>query len=159
MHTDQHFNKKFSFSILGKPITQKRHRHTSTGKYVRTYDPSKDDKAAFLKKCLVQRDPLEYKRIKPLEHHLVRGDYIDMYIEFCFPIPKGTSKKDTADMLAMDCHIKRPDNDNLQKFVLDALNGYFWKDDCIVSNITASKIYSLHPCTNIEIFYRNGLQN
>jgi len=156
MHINKNFNKKFSFSILGKPIPQKRHRHTSTGKFVRTYDPSKDDKAAFLKKCLLQRDPLEYRWIKPLEH---KG-YVEIFIDFCMPIPKSTSKKKTAEILEwITYHSKRPDIDNLIKFVLDALSGHFWNDDAVVAKITASKIYDECPRTDFEIIYRGGLQN
>ncbi|PCR98654.1 hypothetical protein RT41_GL001394 [Lactococcus fujiensis JCM 16395] len=47
--------------------------------------------------------------------------------------------------------IVKPDIDNLQKSVLDALNSYAWNDDNQISDIYAKKRYSLKPRIEIEI--------
>jgi Holliday junction resolvase RusA-like endonuclease len=47
----------------------------------------------------------------------------------------------------------KPDGDNLIKCVLDALNGYAWKDDSQVYRITFLKKYGTEPRTEITINY------
>lgn len=47
--------------------------------------------------------------------------------------------------------ITKPDYDNLEKLVLDALTGVFWADDSIVCQGWHEKIYSTNPRTEIKI--------
>jgi Holliday junction resolvase RusA-like endonuclease len=54
-----------------------------------------------------------------------------------FPRPKFMQRKTIATPRVF--HAKKPDIDNLQKSVFDALNGYLWKDDSQISQVTASK--------------------
>jgi len=48
-------------------------------------------------------------------------------------------------------HCYTPDCDNLLKQVLDILTGVIFKDDCIVSFITAQKRYDSDPRTEIVV--------
>lgn len=48
--------------------------------------------------------------------------------------------------------IGRPDIDNYIKFVLDALNGVFYKDDSQVVHIESIKEYSTEPKTIVRIY-------
>lgn len=48
-------------------------------------------------------------------------------------------------------HPKRPDIDNLVKFVLDVANGILFKDDACVASLSAIKIYAEEPRTEIII--------
>ena len=48
------------------------------------------------------------------------------------------------EMGLMQC-TKRPDIDNLTKFILDGLEGIFFKDDSTVVKIMATKAYHLRP--------------
>ena len=74
--------------------------------------------------------------------------YIEM--EFKFSLPKkffvGGNRKNAmkADLKDIRC-TKRPDVDNLTKFILDGLEGIFFKDDSTVVKIMASKSYHLMP--------------
>ena len=62
------------------------------------------------------------------------------------PIPKSTPKSRKAAMLEKIIqHTKKPDLDNLQKAVLDALNGTAWEDDSQIVRITAEKKYTDDP--------------
>ncbi len=62
------------------------------------------------------------------------------------PIPASMPKKKLkADVQ----HTKKPDLDNLIKFVKDCANGVLWHDDSQVNNIQASKLYSVSPSTVI----------
>ena len=66
--------------------------------------------------------------------------YIKM--DFNYALPKSATKKQKQMVdIAPVIHTKRPDLDNLQKSVLDALNGILWEDDAIVWAIVAQKHY------------------
>ena len=74
---------------------------------------------------------------------------------FYFPPPKSTPKykvDDIRDGLVPYCK-RRGDIDNLAKFVMDALNGVYWTDDCVVYSLSCRKYYSLIPRTEIRICY------
>ena len=59
-------------------------------------------------------------------------------IIFHMHIPDGQKKKN----LEGSWHFKRPDIDNLAKFILDAATGILWADDAIVCCMEKKKIYS-----------------
>ena len=120
-----------SFWVPGKPQALKRHRMTKGG---HTYDPSAGDKADFLAKAMAHRPEA------PL-----RGPVWLKVFAF-FPRPKyyyranGELKKD-----APTAQSKRPDCDNILKFVADALNGIFWTDDAQICNASVYKAYDAVP--------------
>jgi Holliday junction resolvase RusA-like endonuclease len=129
--------------VMGNPKPQQRHRHFRYG----TYDPCKQDKEQFLNSA---------KIYKTLDAPLIFPLYIN--IKFYMKRPKThyrTGKyagliKEKWQNIIMD---KKPDIDNLIKFVLDALqgeNGYI-VDDCQVVRIYAEKKYSKKPRTEIMI--------
>lgn len=68
---------------------------------------------------------------------------LDVEMTFYFPLPSRHKKS----LL----HFCRPDLDNLQKLVLDALTGIVWKDDSIICKITCQKLYAENPRTEIRI--------
>lgn len=71
---------------------------------------------------------------------------------FYFEIPKSTPKKNRAEAV----HTKKPDLDNLVKFIKDCLNGEAWKDDSQVVSLFAQKIYERDgngPRTEIILTY------
>ncbi len=72
-------------------------------------------------------------------------------IDFHYQIPKSATKEQKRMVdIAPIIHAKRPDLDNLQKSVLDALNGILWDDDSIVWGIVAQKHYSTSDKIIIE---------
>lgn len=78
---------------------------------------------------------------------------VSVDVTFYLPIPKSTSKPKTRQMLhGVIHHISKPDIDNLQKFILDCLNGLVIEDDRSVVEIRARKLYSTKPGTLIRIF-------
>ena len=129
--------------IYGDPKAQKRHRSTRAGNFIRQYDPSSKDKDDFL--LMMQKE-------RPSEPIL--GE-MKLYIVFCFSRPKShyrTGKN--ANMLRNDVPIfnaHKPDIDNLLKFVMDAMNGVFYKDDSQIVDVDIKKQYSNTPCTLITI--------
>lgn len=56
-------------------------------------------------------------------------------------------------------HTKRPDLDNLIKFVKDCLNGVVYQDDSQVFSIQAEKRYSEDPKTEVFISWVEKLND
>jgi len=129
--------------ILGDPKAQKRHRTFRRGKFAGRYDPSEKEKADFL--MAIQSNAPE----KPLEGPLF------LMLTFYMKRPSGhygTGRNaGNLKISAPLMHTKKPDVDNLIKFVLDAMSGIFWRDDSIISSLNAQKKYDDRPRTIIQI--------
>ena len=139
----------YNLVILGDPKAQKRHRTITKGRgghqlpFARTYDPSAIDKRDILR--VVQAGAPE----KPLDEPL-RVD-----IKLYYQRPKGhygTGRnsgklKSSAPLW----HTKKPDRDNADKIILDALSGIFWRDDSLICAGEITKQYSDKPRTEIYI--------
>lgn len=123
--------------VLGEPQAQKRHRHVKMGNFVRQYDPSASDKGDFL--SMVQNKAPD----KPFDIPLSIG------IHFYFSRPKSHYKTGKNAHLLKDTipiwHTSKPDTDNCYKFVTDALNKIFWRDDSLLCHVTIMKQYSENP--------------
>ncbi len=139
--------KYIQLNIPGIPIAKARPRFARRGKFTATYSSQETEEGKFLWEVRQQHDG------KLLEGAL------SMDLEFVFIRPKGhygTGRN--AGVLkksAPEHHIKKPDNDNLQKFVKDCLNGEAYGDDCQVVFVSAKKRYvdsGESPCTLIRIF-------
>lgn len=134
-------------TIPVEPISQLRPRATSRGGHARVYDPPKVREYKESVKSYLQKFPL--KKFENTE--------LDVKLKFYLPIQKSISKKERELRLS---HKKRPDKkpdiDNLQKSILDSLNGIVWDDDAKITHIEAWKFYSEDPRTEIEIEERNN---
>ena len=126
--------------IPGRPVAKRRPRFARRGKFVTTYSDQETEEGKFLLQLLQQI------KTKPLENA------IRVVMRFYMPIPKSTSKKRTKLMEMGEIqHIKRPDLDNLEKFVSDCLNGVAWKDDSQIVHSDTKKMYSQEPKTEIWV--------
>ena len=127
--------------VEGTPKPQKRHRTSSENGYIRNYDPSSKDKSIFEKK-LTRNNP-----------KLLTGA-ISLTLTFLMPRPKNhyrTGKyQNKLKKNSPVYHLKKPDIDNLIKFVLDCGNSILWKDDSQIFQIEALKKYCKYPRTEIE---------
>lgn len=132
--------------ILGDPKAQKRHRTFQRGKFAGRYDPSANEKADFL--TAIQNNAPE----KPL------AGPIFLMLIFYMQRPKGHygTGKNVGELKvsAPLRHTKKPDIDNLAKFVLDAMKGIFWRDDSVISKLNVTKIYDDKPRTLIQIHHK-----
>jgi Holliday junction resolvase RusA-like endonuclease len=125
-------------TIPGNPIAKKRPRFARRGKFVTTYNAQETEEGKFI--CLMQNQ---------IKHDPIpAGTPIWLNINFSMPIPTSTSKKKRADLLY---HTKKPDLDNLIKFVKDCANGILWADDSQVTHVEAIKVYGDFPSTKIKV--------
>ena len=134
--------------VFGKPVSQKRHRHTFQKGRIRNYDPSSKEKTKFR------------KEIAKLSLKKLSKGAISLSLTFYMPRPKAhyrTGKfKHLLKHNSPSIHIVKPDIDNLAKFIMDSLQGILWNDDCFVSVLEAKKIYSSKPRTEIEYWKIKG---
>lgn len=121
--------------VHGNPKPKKRPRFKRIGKGVRTYNPSHDDEELFMMEV--------YNQLGTIEPML---GPIHMDVTFVMKRPKshfGTGRnEDKLKETAPRFHIVKPDKDNLEKFVMDALDGYLWKDDAQVTRGETWKRYA-----------------
>jgi Holliday junction resolvase RusA-like endonuclease len=133
------------FFIAGRPEGLKRHRtyRLRSGANVNV-DPSSAAKCDFLT-LAHQNSP---------ESPITRA--VSVTLEFVFPRPKAhfDSKGRIKERMYQARYTKKPDVDNLVKFVCDSLNGVYWHDDSLIYHVTASKRYvnENEPCgTHLSI--------
>lgn len=89
-----------------------------------------------------------------LNQHAGRPFYegpVEFHVSFYLPISKSTGTILKRSKLENRLHTSRPDLSNLLKFVEDVGNGIIYKDDAIITKITAEKRYSLEPRTELIV--------
>ncbi len=121
-----------TLTIPGIPIAKKRPRFARVGKFVKTYNPQETEEGRVLWEIKQRWD------IPPIETG------IQIQVIFYMPIPKSFPKKLAPELVH---HIKRPDLDNLLKFLKDVCNQTVWKDDSLVYKVRAEKHYGIDPQT------------
>lgn len=123
-------DKAITITIPGEPVGKARPRVTKFG----TYTP---EKTVIYETLVKEMFAIKYPRHKPYEGP------VKMKIKAWFTIPKSASKKKAAEMAAGTIRpTKKPDTDNIQKSIADALNGFAYKDDCQIVESEIEKWYS-----------------
>jgi Holliday junction resolvase RusA-like endonuclease len=129
--------------VSGKPIAKKRPRFVRKGNFVSTYNDQLTEEGRFI---------LDVKQQYNLP--LIDGP-ISINLTFVMPRPKahfGTGRNAGGlKTSAPKYHTKKPDIDNLVKFVFDCLNGIVWVDDAQIITLFARKIYGVDPVTIIMV--------
>ena len=126
----------YKITIPQTPIPQPRHRVLKNGF---SFDPAKEKKN-FVRMQMMET--IDFKLNQPIEITML----------FYMPIPKATSKKKKALMIENKIpHTKKPDIDNIIKFYMDAMTGVVIYDDNQIHSLTAKKLYSDTPRTEIII--------
>lgn len=133
---------EFTFIIPGEPVPKARPRFNSrTG---HTYTTSKTAKAEKLIK-----DAYLAQGGRNLADYVGR---VSICMVFHFPIRKSWAKKKQAELLN-STHAIKPDLDNLEKTVLDALNGLAFKDDSQVCMVKKTKLWKKEARTIVQLIY------
>jgi len=135
------------FTIPGKPIAKKRPRFARRGKFVTTYSDQETEESKVM--FHIMQGIKKYSDILPLPKKYA----IEIECTFYMPIPKSTSKKRSMLMSEnLIAHVKKPDIDNLLKFIKDCMNEIVYHDDSQITIVHAFKKYSDDPRTEISIF-------
>lgn len=142
----RYLEKKHKGAVLtivlpGTPIPELRHR-VSFAQH-RVYDSQSDIKVLTRKAISVQFQQKPF--LGPIKLHCY----------FFMPIPLTSSLKKKREALeALQLHTKKPDCDNLVKYVSDQMNGIIYKDDAQVQ-MSGVKIESAVGYTIMIIRARN----
>ena len=129
-------------TIAIEPRPKERPRATMVGGHARIYTPRTTDE--YEKK--IRTAWIRANGDTPMEGQLLAKIY------YGFPIPKSTPKKDRPDMLAKKKRpTMKPDLDNLDKAVLDALNKVAYRDDSQIVAKVSKKHYAEVPAVTIII--------
>jgi Holliday junction resolvase RusA-like endonuclease len=126
------------FTVFGSPVAQPRTKAqavvSKTGRmFAHTYEPGKKDSPARQWKSDIKQVAVLYKPPTPY-----RGP-VGLEATFFFPRPaRLCRKRDPAGPLP---HVCKPDRDNCEKAVLDALKGILFVDDCQVYQGEVRKFY------------------
>jgi Holliday junction resolvase RusA-like endonuclease len=131
------------FEVLGEPVPKARHRtaRLPNGRMIQYQD----------KKARAQEDSFLAQAVRFAPLTPIDGPLTLLVTAFS-SIPQSWSRKKRQ--AAMDGEIrptKKPDADNLLKFVGDALNGIFWQDDKQITTASISKRFSDRPRWEIKI--------
>lgn len=132
---------KYEFEVPGEIVGKERPRvNMYTG---RVYTPNKTKDYELL----VQ----QYFKIKYPNYKMLEGR-ISIDIIAYLKIPKSTNKAKTQEMLENKLSpTKKPDVDNIAKSILDAMNGFVFKDDNQVSKISVEKRFALEEKAVITV--------
>ncbi len=131
----------YEFEMIGEPVGKARPRmNTRTG---RAYTPTNTKLYEYsLRQWFIRK----YPYFVPIESR------VKVTIIAYFGIPKSTSKKKVAEMLAGNISpTKKPDADNIIKIVLDAMNNFAFKDDTQVTKLEIEKKYDNTPRIYIKV--------
>lgn len=118
------------FTVFGQPAAQPRPKFSRQGGFVRAYDPAQ----AISYKAQV----LAEWRAGTEDRKPIAEGPISVTIDAFFLRPKSRTRKrpplpqDEPMPWGKDC-------DNIAKIILDALNGWAWRDDCQVTTLTVRK--------------------
>jgi Holliday junction resolvase RusA-like endonuclease len=136
--------------IPGKPLAQKRPKfRLGRNKQGRTipmaYNSQDTEAGKFMHRLLAA-----VRHIDPKWMPVAGAVELDLVFEM--PIPASTPRRKAVLMEAsITRHTKKPDLDNLCKFVKDCATGVLWNDDSQVDKLKACKEYAVHPCTHIRM--------
>lgn len=130
------------FTINMVPVAKGRARTRVVGKYAMHYTPTKTREAEsnILAQAIAHRPEKPFQQCASVD------------LIFYMPIPTSMRKRDLECARAEELpHTKKPDSDNLEKAVWDALNGVFWRDDAIIWASSKKKVYSMNPRIEVSM--------
>ena len=133
------------------PIGKQRPRACVVGGHARVYTPSKTSNYEYqIRKAFQDKYP---------NHEPIRGE-VRLIIHSYFPYPKSAYwpvNKNHDGELREDwknkAMLSKPDLDNIEKAIMDALNKVAWVDDSQITYKTSAKDYSEKPGIVVEIHY------
>lgn len=131
--------------INGEPKALQRHRTKILSGQQKQYDPQAKLKMVTRNIILCE------KQIQHLEFLKDKSGYELDITFFCYRPPSMRSMEE--DEINKMPHCRKPDLDNMIKYILDCGNQILWNDDSEIFKITAEKVWSKKPRTEITINY------
>lgn len=129
-----------AFSVVGNPVPQPRPRVTTRGGNGHAYTPASHPVHGYRQAVAAAARAAGAG---------VHGDCVELVLDFVFARPKSHLRKNG--LAANAPQWPRQDIDNLQKAVMDSLNGVCWEDDSQVVRVVASKSFGIEARTTVRI--------
>ena len=131
-----------NFKIEGLPKGKGRPRFARSG---HTYTPDTTRKYEALVTARAKEAMIGKRKIE--KPNAVRVDILAI-----FPVPSSWSKKRRiAALQGVEHHVSKPDLDNVQKAILDGMNGIVFEDDSQVIDSRTRKAYGPEPGVKVFI--------
>ena len=132
------------FSIPGSPFGKQRPKFARVGRGVKTYTPDETVSYENLVKVMYQNTAKGFM--------FPDGTQLCVEITAYYEVPKSTSKKKAAEMLAGTIRpTKKPDFDNIGKIICDSLNKIAYHDDSAIVDAEVHKYYAEVPRVEVII--------
>jgi len=129
------------FEIEGKPIPWAAHK----GYGRRAFNPR-----------YKEREFYQWKLRQQYLHDFPIETAVKVSVTYFMSIPTSFSKKMKEKALSGELlHVKRPDVDNLNKFLMDCIKDVVIKDDSQIVEQTAKKVYGAVARTFVEVIPLN----
>jgi Holliday junction resolvase RusA-like endonuclease len=139
---------EIEFSIPLRPVAKGRPRFSTQGGFARAYTPKKTRDYEAQVKAIAQQ---ACGTSRPT------ANAIGFEFVAFVPIPKSWSKaKQDKARAGLIYPTSRPDLDNYEKAVTDALNGVAFADDSQICDVVKSKRYSDEPRIYVRVFALEG---
>ena len=130
------------FTIIGSPVPKGRPRVALRGGYPVTYTPKKTE---------TWENYMRFAAIQYRPEKLLEGP-LSIKLHFVLIKPKSVPKKRKYPCV-------KPDIDNLEKSVLDALEGLFYRNDSQIVRKVASKDYGEPARVEVELEVKSGTED
>jgi Holliday junction resolvase RusA-like endonuclease len=132
------------FKVPGTPVGKGRPRvSTRGGKFARMYTPEKTASYENLVALAAQE--------AMVGRNLIDGP-VDVELVILLPVPASWPKKKQAAALQGQVYpTKKPDIDNVEKAIFDAINGVVWHDDVQVCDVSKRKRYAEVPGVHVVV--------
>ena len=138
-------------TIPGEPRALQRHRTAVIKGRQKQYDPQAKQKVVTRNYMLAERMKQNWPYMLEQDAHILTSDHadgFDLTINFyCYRPP--ILRMIPEDEFFRYTHTRKPDLDNMIKYILDCGNKILWHDDAEIYKITASKCWSKTPRTEI----------
>lgn len=127
------------FSVPGKGIGKGRARSTASGHH---YTPKKTENAEAVVKLYCDQ-AMKRSKVETIPAMQAVGIIIHIWMHVPQTIKGYKLKKaERTDLLQYSYPVGKPDSDNVQKLVMDAMNGVAWMDDSQVSQVHVHRHYT-----------------
>ena len=134
---------QISFTVPGNPVAKGRARAFKRGNHIGHYTPATTANYENLVKLLASQEMAGKK--------LIDGP-VSLFLNLTFAIPESWPRKKKEKAIFGEIYpTVKPDLDNCQKLICDALNGVVWVDDKQVVDVRVRKYYSSKPCAVVSV--------
>ncbi len=122
------------FFVPGQPVAKGRPKFQRRGNFVKTYTPEKT----------VSYENLVRMAAAEVAPEMLWEGAVSVDLDIVCQRPKSLSKK-------VQHHLKKPDGDNIEKAILDAMNGVIYRSDSQVIAVAWRKRYDVMPGVHVAL--------